>query len=50
MTIIDSETVVVFNFNELKTVLEGNTYNYIYFGDNITLGSTGINVNSSNQY
>ncbi|NLL02220.1 MAG: hypothetical protein GX265_04295 [Mollicutes bacterium] len=47
MTIIDSETVVVFNFNELKTVLEGNTYNYIYFGDNITLGSTGINVNSS---
>ncbi len=44
MTIIDSETVVVFNYNELKSVLEGNTYSYIYFGDNITL-SGGINVN-----
>ncbi|HHW69611.1 MAG TPA: hypothetical protein GX747_04660 [Tenericutes bacterium] len=46
MTIIDSETVVVYNFNELKSVLEGNTYNYVYFGDNITLGG-GINVNLS---
>ncbi|MDD3341806.1 MAG: hypothetical protein PHN72_06455 [Bacilli bacterium] len=38
MTIIDSQTVVVYNSNELKTVLEGNnTYNYIYFGANIKL-------------
>ena len=43
MTIIDSETVVVYNFNELKTVLEGNnTYNLVYFGANITLGASGI--------
>lgn len=40
MTIIDSETVVVFNYGELKTVIEGNnTYNLIYFGADIT--STG---------
>ena len=31
----------------LKPFWKRNTYNYIYFGDNITLGSTGINVNSS---
>ncbi len=47
MTIIDSETVVVYNYNELKTVLEGNnTYNLVYFGSNITL-SGGININPS---
>ncbi len=44
MTIIDSTTVVVFNSNELKTVLEGNnTYSLIYFGANITLTS-GITI------
>lgn len=40
MTIIDSQTVVVYDSAELKTVLEGNnTYNYIYFGANIKLTS-----------
>ncbi len=47
MTIIDSETVVVYNYNELKTILEGNnTYSLIYFGDNITLAG-GISIYSS---
>lgn len=47
MTIIDSETVVVFDYNELKTVLEGNnTYKLVYFGANITL-TGGITLNSA---
>lgn len=45
MTIIDSETVVVYDYNELKTVLEGNnTYNLVYFGADITLDG-GIILN-----
>lgn len=47
MTIIDSETVVVYDYNELKSVLEGNIYNYIYFGADIIMGAAGINVNLS---
>lgn len=47
MTIIDSETVVVYDFSELKTVLEGdNTYNLIYFGADITL-TGGISLHAS---
>lgn len=46
MIIIDENTVVVSNFNELKSVIEGvNTYNYIYLGDDITFTS-GIKINS----
>lgn len=44
MTIIDSNTVVVYTSAELKTILEGNnTYTLIYFGANIKL-TTGILV------
>ncbi len=47
MTIIDSETVVVYDYNELKAVLEeDNTYNLIYFGADITL-TGGISIRAS---
>ena len=47
MTIIDDNTVVVNTSAELKSVLENNnTYNYIYFGSNITL-SSGIVISST---
>ena len=47
MTIIDENKVVVFTSAELKSALEDtNTYNYIYFGSNITLDN-GIKINSS---
>ena len=47
MTIIDDNTVVVNTSAELKNVLENNnTYNYIYFGNNITL-SSGIVISST---
>lgn len=47
MTIIDENTVVVYSSSELKSVLEGNnSYNYVYFGSNITLTS-GISISSS---
>lgn len=47
MTIIDDNTVVVNTSTELKNVLENNnTYNYIYFGSNITL-SSGIVISST---
>lgn len=47
MIILDETTVVVFTYQELKTVLEGNNlYNYIYFGNNIKLTS-GINISST---
>ena len=47
MTIINDNTVVVFSFEELKNILEGtNTYNYIYFGSNISLTS-GIKIAST---
>lgn len=47
MTIINDNTVVVFSSDELKTVLEkDNSYNYIYFGSNISLTS-GIKIAST---
>lgn len=47
MTIIDDNTVVVNTSAELKNILENNnTYNYIYFGNNITLTS-GIIISST---
>lgn len=47
MIILDETTVVVFTYQELKTILEGNNlYNYIYFGNNIKLTS-GINISST---
>lgn len=47
MEILSSTKVVVFNSSELKSALEeANKYNYIYFGDNITLEST-ITINES---
>lgn len=47
MTIIDENTVVVNTSAELKNILENNnTYNYIYFGSNITLTS-GIIISST---
>lgn len=47
MTIIDEQTVVVTTSDELKEVLENtNTYNYIYFGANISL-SKGIKISST---
>lgn len=47
MIVLDETTVVVFTYQELKTVLEGNNlYNYIYFGNNIKLTS-GINISST---
>lgn len=39
MTILDERTVVVENSSELKEVLEGNTYDLIYLGSDITLES-----------
>lgn len=46
MTILNDTTVVVFTSAELKTALENNNnYTYIYFGNDITLGS-GINISS----
>lgn len=47
MTIIDNNTVVVFSSAELKSVLENdNGYDYVYFGNDITLDS-GIKISSS---
>lgn len=47
MNVIDSYSVVVYTSDELKEVLEGNNlYEYIYFGDNITLDS-GIVINEN---
>lgn len=47
MTIINNNTVVVFDSSELKEVLEkNNDYNYIYFGNNITL-TNGIKINNN---
>lgn len=44
MTILDPYTVVVSNENELRSAItEVNTYNYIYFDNNITLTS-GIQI------
>lgn len=49
MEILDEKTVVIMNFDELKTVLEeDNNYNYIYFGNNISITSAIlINENKS---
>lgn len=47
MEVIDTNTVVINSSDELKSVLEGdNLYNYIYFGNDITL-SSGILINSN---
>lgn len=47
LDVIDTNTVVVYNATELKTVLEANNgYTYIYFGANITL-TKGISISSS---
>lgn len=47
MKIIDDLTVVVYTSEELKLVLENNNgYNYIYFGNDITL-SNGINISGT---
>lgn len=46
MEIINNNTVVVFNSSELKSAIESANYNYIYFGENITLTS-GININTT---
>ena len=47
MKIIDDLTVVVYSSEELKSVLENNNgYNYIYFGNDITL-SSGINISGT---
>lgn len=47
MEILNKNTVVVLNGDELKEVLEGNNYyNYIYFGNDITLTS-GIIINEN---
>ena len=47
MTIINNNTVVVYSFDELKEILENsNDYNYIYFGNNISLNA-GIKISSS---
>ena len=49
MQIIDNNTVVVTTSDELKTVLEeNNDYNYIYFGNNISLTS-GITINKNKE-
>ena len=46
MKVIGENTVVIYTSNELKSVLEqDNSYNYIYFGDNITL-TNGIKISS----
>ncbi len=49
MTIINENTVVVYTYEELKSVLEeNNLYNYVYFGANITLkGSIKIATKTS---
>ena len=40
MMIINDNMAAVFSSDELKTILEkDNTYNYIYFGSNISLTS-----------
>ena len=47
MEILNKNTVVVLNGDELKEVLESdNYYNYIYFGNDITLTS-GIIINEN---
>ena len=47
MQIINNNTVVVTNSEELKQILtEENDYNYIYFGNDITLTS-GFTINSN---
>ena len=47
MTIINENTVVVYNYDELKQVLEGNNnYTLIYFGDDITV-TKGITISSN---
>ncbi len=47
MTIINSSTVVVFNYDELEAVLQqSNTYTLVYLGADITLES-GIQILSS---
>ena len=47
MTVINQNTVVVFNSAELKEILEKqNDYNYIFLGSNITLLS-GISISST---
>lgn len=47
MTIINNNTVVIYNSDELKKVLEEeNNYTTIYFGNDITL-TTGISISSS---
>lgn len=47
MTIIDNNTVVIFSYTELKSVLEAsNSYTYIYFGANIQLTS-GISISAT---
>ena len=47
MTIINDATIVVYDSNELKKVLEeNNAYTYIYFGNDITL-TTGIKISNT---
>lgn len=47
MTIINESTVVVYSYEELKQVLEGNNnYTLIYFGDDITI-TKGITISSN---
>lgn len=47
MTIIDNNTVVIFSYTELKSVLEtSNSYTYIYFGANIQL-TGGISISAT---
>ncbi len=49
MQIINNKTVKVFDETELKQVLENtNDYQYIYFGNSITLTS-GININENKE-
>ena len=45
--VIDDNTVVVINNDELKQVLsENNNYNYVYLGNDITAAS-GFTINSN---
>lgn len=47
MKVINNNTVVIYSSSELKTVLENdNGYDYIYFGNDITL-EKGIKISSS---
>ena len=47
MTVLNENSVVVYNSAELKTVLEGNNgYTTVYFGSDITL-TNGISISSS---